>query len=40
MSLATSLLKWNGADAVYRIDWEYVVLILENPIDKILKPDN
>ena len=27
----------NGADAVYRIDWKDVVLILENPIVKILK---
>lgn len=27
----------NGADAVYRIDWKDVVLILENPIVKALK---
>ena len=26
-----------GADKVYRIDWKDVVLILENPIVKILK---
>ena len=27
----------NGADTVYRIDWKDVVLILENPVVKILK---
>ena len=27
----------NGADTVYRIDWKDVVLILENPIVKVLK---
>lgn len=29
--------KRNGVDAVYRIDWKDVVLILENPIVKMLK---
>ena len=27
----------NGADTVYRIDWKDVILILEIPMDKILK---
>ena len=27
----------NGADTFYRIDWKDVVLILENPVVKILK---
>ena len=29
-----------GGEKVYRIDWRDVVLLLENPIVKELKPDN